>query len=46
MTVQGFQTAETDHDLQGRIEAIRTALAELTTRHTGVTPTLPELPIP
>ncbi|MFG1418118.1 NAD-glutamate dehydrogenase [Xanthobacter sp. V0B-10] len=27
MTVQGFQTAETDHDLQGRIEAIRTALA-------------------
>ena len=27
-------------------KTIRTALAELTTRHTGVTPTLPELPIP
>lgn len=27
-------------------KTIRTALAELTTRHTGVTPALPELPIP
>ncbi|MFG1478807.1 NAD-glutamate dehydrogenase [Xanthobacter sp. V4C-4] len=27
MTVQGFQTAETDHDLQGRMEAVRAALA-------------------
>ncbi|MDQ0505028.1 NAD-glutamate dehydrogenase [Xanthobacter agilis] len=27
MTVQGVQTAETDHDLQGRLAAIRTALS-------------------